>query len=303
MRLDPQVDDFLAQLAARGAPRVHELTPEQVPLQRIPPPAGSPPAHRPHVREVEDLDLDGLRVRRYRAAQETTGAAAWLHGGGWVVGSVEKADAACRHLAGETGLEVFSIDYRQAPEHRFPAAVDDALAGLGYVAQRAAGRPLVVGGDSAGGNLAAVAARRARDAGGPAIALQLLVYPITAPDTDTGSYREHGDAGLPLGRADMEWFWAQYVPDPAQRRHPDAAPLLAPDLSGLPPAIVLVAGHDVLLDEGVAYAQRLEQAGVPVDLLRADDLPHGFFSLVDVYDRSREIHAELGTLVRRRLAA
>jgi acetyl esterase len=177
------------------------------------------------------------------------------------------------------------VDYRLAPEHRYPTAVDDCYAGLEWVAARLAditGRPdapLIVAGDSAGGNLSAVMAMRARDRSGPPIALQVLVYPVTDADLSRSSYVDDENQLL-LTTDAMVWFWDHYVPDAARRREPDASPLHAEDLTGLPPAVVLTAEHDVLRDEGEAYAERLRAAGVPVDLRRHAGQMHGFFTLL-----------------------
>ena len=175
------------------------------------------------------------------------------------------------------------VAYRLAPKHRYPVATADAYAALEWTAanlQRIAGGevPLFVAGDSAGGNLSAVVAVRARDRKGPEIALQILIYPVTDADFDRPSYTDPENALL-LTREAMIWFWDHYVPDPARRAEPDASPLQTADLSGLPPAVVLTAEYDVLRDEGEAYAQRLADAGVPVDLRRYPGQMHGFFIL------------------------
>lgn len=215
----------------------------------------------------------------------------WFHGGGWVTGSLDSHDGLCRQLALDTGAVVVAVDYRLAPEHRFPAAVEDALAATRWVADRAArlgidaGR-LAVGGDSAGGNLAAVVSAIARD-GGPPLCWQLLVYPITDCDLDTPSYRENA-VGYLLTRAGMAWFWDHYLPDPASRAHPHASPLRAPDLSNLPPAYVITAEYDPLRDEGESYARRLRDAGVPTRLDRFEGMVHGFLRRTDRLDRSHE---------------
>jgi acetyl esterase len=198
-------------------------------------------------------------------------------------------------LAVESGLDLLSVDYRLAPEHRFPAALDDAFTALRWAANELAGdRPLIVGGDSAGANLATVCALRAREAGGPRVEYQLLVYPITDHIFDTSSYVEHGDSGYLLGRQDMIWFWDHYMPDLTQRDHPYASPLRAPDLSGLPPALVVVAEYDPLRDEVLAYAERLSDGGVEVEVRRYDDVVHGFFTLVNYLERGDQAVAEAG---------
>jgi len=178
------------------------------------------------------------------------------------------------------------VDYRLAPEYRYPVAVDDSYAALEWVAERltdiaGAGAPVIVAGDSAGGNVAAVVAQRSRDRGGPPIALQALIYPVTDADVDNASYRAEENQ-LMLTRAGMIWFWDHYLPDADRRTEPDASPLQAADLSGLPPAVVLLAEFDVLRDEGQAYADRLRDAGVPVDVHVHPGQMHGFFTLLTV---------------------
>jgi acetyl esterase len=180
---------------------------------------------------------------------------------------------------------VVLVEYRLAPEHRYPVAVDDSYAALEWAAghlAEIAGRPdvpLIVAGDSAGGNLSAVMALRARDRGGPRIDLQVLVYPVTDADFERPSYLDPENQLL-LTREAMVWFWDHYLPDPARRAEPDASPLRAANLEGLPPAVVLTAEHDVLRDEGEAYAERLRQAGVAVDLKRHPGQMHGFFTFL-----------------------
>jgi acetyl esterase len=221
---------------------------------------------------------------------------AWFHGGGWVIGSLDTHDALCRRLAAAAGCMVVSVDYRMAPEHRFPAAVDDCWAVTRWLAEHgreigADPQRLAVGGDSAGGNLAAVMALRARDAG-LGLRLQLLVYPVTDSDLDTPSSLRNA-TGYGLTRAGMAWFWDHYVPDLAGRAHPDAAPLRAASLAGTAPAHVVVCELDPLLDEGEAYARRLEAEGVPVRLQRYPGMIHGFVRMFAVIDRSHDLMEEM----------
>jgi acetyl esterase len=223
-----------------------------------------------------------------RAVAGTTGLIlpgilVWFHGGGWVIGDLESADGTARQLANRSGAIVVSVDYRLAPEHPFPAGPDDSWAALAWVADHGAelgGDPtrLAVGGDSAGGNLAAVVAVRARDAGAPALAHQLLVYPATDLTLSHDSIDENGRGYLLTKRA-MTWFTDLYLGADGNAKDPMASPLFTDDLSGLPPATVLTAGYDPLRDEGEAYAEALRAAGVPVDLTRYDTMIHGFFSL------------------------
>ena len=249
----------------------------------------------------------GLAARAYwPRALEPVGALVWLHGGGWCVGDLEGFDRVCRSLCNAAAAVVVSVDYRLAPEHRYPAAVEDAdlavawatghgAEQLGYERDRVA-----VGGDSAGGNLAAVAALHARDA----LRAQLLVYPALDPAMESASYDEFGDLPL-LTRDAMAFCWRTYLgsEDAPAAADPDASPLRATDLSGAPPAYIAVAGHDVLRDDGVAYARALEAAGVPVELREFDDMSHGFLRWGGVVDRARELVAELGAHAREALRA
>lgn len=293
MALHPQ-----AQALLRGAADVEPietLTPEQARLRMtrlsaaLPRPGG--------LASVDARSAEGragpipLRVYTPRGEGPRPGLV-WFHGGGWVNGDLDTHDGLCRELALASGATVVAVDYRLAPEHRFPAAVEDAVAATRWVSARAAelgidpGR-LSVGGDSAGGNLAAVASAIARDGGGPPLRWQLLVYPITDCDLDTRSYRDNA-TGYLLTRAAMEWFWEHYIPDPAARRHPHASPLRASALSGLPPAYVITAGYDPLRDEGESYARRLEEAGVRARVDRYDGMLHGFLRRTDQLDAARE---------------
>jgi acetyl esterase len=235
-----------------------------------------------YVADVADMDLDGVRGRVYRPdSDHALPVVVFAHGGGWVLGTIDSHDPFCRALAAHTPAVVVSVDYRLAPEHPFPAAIDDVWAATQWVARHATqlgGAPerIVVAGDSAGGNLAAVAALRARDAGLP-LALQVLLYPVTDADLASSGYARYGE-GLNLTRAKMRWFWECYL-DGADATHPHASPLRADDLSALAPALVLTAEHDPLTAEGEAYAQRLREAGVPVTVTQYDGQIHGFVRL------------------------
>lgn len=257
----------------------------------------------PDVASVRDVTIavsggGAIRARIYQPVSPSGATIVYLHGGGWVLGGLEVGDAVSRRMAVASGAMVVSIDYRLAPEHPFPTPVDDAFEALCWVSATFDTRGgLVLVGDSSGGNLAAVCALRARDSGGPRIDLQVLVYPVTDHDFTTSSYREHGDCGYSLGRAEMEWFWSLYA-DPVQRRHPDASPLRARKLAGLPPALIMVAGFDPLLDDSLAYAARLEREHVEVEVVRFDDMLHGFFHLVNFMERADEAVDLLGSRVR-----
>ena len=255
------------------------------------------------VAEVRDVVAGDLRIRTYRPHEDGGGVVAYTHGGGWMMGTLESYDSALRALAGAAGAVVASIDYRMAPEHRFPAAVDDTLAGVRWLAAHAGevggdGSRLAVAGDSAGGNLAAVAALRLR--GELPLRLQALIYPITDSGLDTPSYSEFA-SGHGLSAASMRRFWDLYL-DGADGRHPDVSPLQAPDLRGVAPAYVLTAEEDVLRDEGEAYAARLRAAGVPAELVRWPGTIHGFFRWLAVAGAAREAIDAVGAALRRALA-
>ncbi len=243
------------------------------------------------VAEVRDLSIPGpggpLPLRLYRGAGTSDTAALpallFLHGGGWVIGALDSHDGACRRLANLAACRVVAVDYRLAPEHRFPAAVDDAAAALAWVAANAASlgidpARLAVGGDSAGGNLAAVLALMGRDGTAPATACQVLIYPAVDFAMDTQSYARFTE-GVPLTAATMRWFADHYAPDPAQRLDWRASPLRAERLAGTPPALVLTVAHDPLADEGRAYAARLEAEGVRVTTLHLSDQVHGIVTM------------------------
>jgi acetyl esterase len=213
---------------------------------------------------------DGIGVRRYQPhTLHADVDIVWFHGGGWVTGDLEYSEGFCRRLADGAGAVVHSVDYRLAPEHPFPAAIDDAIIAVRAIATNG---PVLVGGDSAGGNLAAVCAQELHNA--VDLRGQLLVYPVLDTDVTRPSY-ERND-GLVLGPREMTWFFDRYLPDPADRTARRAAPLRTADLEGLPPAVVAVAGHDPLYDEGIAYTDALRAAGVPVTLLDFAPLVHGF---------------------------
>ncbi len=252
---------------------------------------------RPEVARVEDLRLPGpageVPVRVYSpGGAAPLPAMLYFHGGGWTICSVETHDATCRELANRAGCVVVSVEYRLAPEHKYPAAAEDCYAATRWVAEKGSeigvdpGR-IAVGGDSAGGNLAAVVALMARDRGGPALCHQLLIYPVTNFAFDTPSYRDNAD-GLLLTRAMMEAFWSHYLADATDGARPYASPLRAECLEGLPRAHVITAEFDPLRDEGEAYAARLREAGSPVVLSRYDGMIHGFFPMGLVIERSRD---------------
>jgi acetyl esterase len=229
-----------------------------------------------------------------------------FHGGGWVIGDLDTADAVCRGICREAGCVVVSVDYRLAPEHPFPAAVEDAFAATAWAAGNMAalqgnGR-LAVGGESSGGNLAAVVCQQARDAGGPDIAFQLLAYPVVDCQFDRASYEENGQGYL-LELDTMRWFWDHYCPAAEARQAPNASPLRADDLTNLPPALVVTAEFDPLRDEGEAYAQALKAAGGMVTAIRYDGLVHDFFATAELFESSRNGFREACRVLQQALAS
>lgn len=289
MALDAATAGFLTQMAQSGAKPLNEMTPDEARglgamLRDLYGPG--PAVASVHDETVATADGGSFGVRVLTPEGTPRAVIVYYHGGGWVIGNIEESDTLGRTLAVRTNAVVVLVDYRLAPEHRYPAAADDAWTAVAWTADRVADLagstvPLIVLGDSAGGNLAAVVAQRAHAEGGPDIALQVLVYPVTDADVDTASYVDPANQLL-LSRDSMIWFWDHYAPDAGSRAHVDASPLQAADLAGLPPAVVLTAEHDPLRDEGEAYAAKLRAAGVPVEHRRFDGQMHGFFTMVNV---------------------
>ncbi len=308
MALDPQAGEFLKKLAALNAPALHELTLEQARRQAVP--ISGP------IREVARIDnrrIPGpngeIPVRIYQpadvAATRPAPALVFFHGGGWVICNLDTYDSLCRDLALAADCVVVSVDYRLAPEHKFPAAADDAYAATVWVCDHSNElnidpNRIAVAGDSAGGNLAAVVSLMARDRGNPAIAFQVLIYPITDYSFDTESYQANSE-GYFLTRMIMEWFWEQYLECPEDGTHPYASPLRADDLSNLPPALVTTAGFDPLCDEGRAYAQRLQAAGNDTELVHYEGMIHGYVRRTDLFDRARETVDLIGDRLKKKL--
>lgn len=287
MPLDPDAERLLQMIRDAGRPPFETLTPDQAREAFRAGRAVTQPDPQP-VAEVRDFSCPGPRgdipLRAYRpagaAADEVLPALVYYHGGGWVVGDLESHDVACRHYANAARCRVVSVDYRMGPEHKFPAAIDDCAEATRWVVAQAdalgidRGR-VAVGGDSAGGNLAAVMALMARDGDLPALRFQLLVYPVTDLGMSYPSYQRITQ-GVPLTSKTMEWFIDHYLPGPRHRADWRASPLRAADLSGVAPALVLTAAYDPLCDEGIAYARRLEMEGVRVVHLHFSDQLHGF---------------------------
>ena len=260
--------------------------------------AANPPAPAPKadVHATEERAAPGptghipLRVYRPTPPDGPSPAVVYFHGGGFVIGSLDTHDAACRQLAVQTGAVVVSVDYRRAPEHRYPAAAQDAEAATRWVADNAGAlgidpSRIAVAGDSAGGNLAAVVAQRCTARPGPVLAYQLLIYPMLDHSFDTESYRENGH-GYAVTIEHLRWYWSQYLGD-RDDAEPSASPLRAADLAGLPPTYLVAAEHCPLRSENEAYAQRLRAAGVPVTYACYPGVFHGFFTLDHVLDTGR----------------
>ncbi|GAA4841453.1 alpha/beta hydrolase [Kitasatospora terrestris] len=249
----------------------------------------------PELHAVTDLTVAGTPARHYLPAPEPRATVVFLHGGMWVIGDLDSHDRACRRIAAATGAAVLAVDYRRAPEHPWPAAVDDAVAAVRWAAsaRTTADLPLIVMGDSCGGHLAALACLRLRDEHGPRPAGQVLLYPNTDLTLSRPSIRTKG-TGWVLGADALAWGIEQWVPDPAMRALPTVSPLAA-DLHDLPPAVVVTAEHDPLRDEGDAYATRLAAAGVPVTHRCEPGQIHGFLTLDTVTPSARTAAARLFT--------
>ena len=248
---------------------------------------------------VVDVDADGVPCRLYATRPEAP-VFVYLHGGGWCYGSIETVDRMCRRVADRSGCAVLSVGYRLAPEHPFPAALDDAATVLDFLRKSGAdlgvdAARMAIGGDSAGGQLATVTARRQRDAATP-LDHQVLIYPAIDPLTSSASFDELGAYGL--DRASMKLAWETFVPDAAQRLTPDVAPLATPDLAGMPPTLIITAEYDALRDEGADYADALLAAGVPVVHTRYMGVNHGFARKLGTVDDARVAADQVASALR-----
>ncbi len=304
MALDPQMKALLDQMAAANLQPFHKLTPQEArAARRAPQGEPEPVAH------VEDRTIPGpggeIPVRIYvPKGNGPFGVLVYFHGGGWVVGNIDMTDQPCRMLTNAGRCVTISVDYRLAPEHKFPAGPEDCYAATKWAADNAAAlncdaTRIAVGGTSAGATLAAAVALMARDRGGPRVAYQLLVYPATTSALDTPSHRQFAkDSYYILSRADMEWFWGHYLGSEADRANPYACPAYATTLRGVAPAFVITAEYDPLRDEGEAYAARLREEGVQVVLRRYDGVTHGFFGMPAQLDKAKAAIAEAGSALR-----
>ena len=308
MTVDDHSKRFLDSFGPGGAPRwergtVAEAREASVELSTEAPVAAAPVEVRIVATPAADVPV---RIH-VPSGEPPFPVLVWIHGGGWVLGSAEQADATCRSLCDRAGAIVVCPDYRLAPEHRFPAAADDSYAVTEWAARNAesfGGDPakLAVGGDSAGGNLAAVTALLARDRGGPAIVFQLLIYPVVGlPSDGRPSYEEFAEGHF-LTRAVMEWFTDLYASSPEDTESPLFAPLRAPSLAGLPPGLVITAECDPLRDEGEEYARRLRADGVECPVERYDGQLHGFFGLTDDLPVGFEAQARAAEALRQAFA-
>ena len=296
MPLHPQAKAVLDKMAEMGLPPRHEQTPTFARTN-----SATPPDPGPEVAKVEDRQVPGpaggVLVRIYTPnGSGPFPLLVWYHGGGWVVGSLDSVDSTCRRMCVGSGAVVVSVDYRLAPEHKFPAAADDSYAATLWASQNAASlnadpTRMAVGGESAGGNLAAIVPLMARDKGGPAIVHQVLVYPVTERNFNTDSYSSNAD-GYGLTHLGMAWYWEHYLAQDNDAENPYAAPMKASDLSGLPPALVITAEYDPLRDEGEAYAARLQAAGVPTVCTRYDGQIHLFYALPNIIDDGKKAVAQ-----------
>jgi acetyl esterase len=300
MPLDPQVKALLDQMAAANQPPFHAQSPQDArkAMYAMLGLLGSGEG----VRKMENRSVPGpagdIPIRIYTPPVTPAGILVYYHGGGWVVGDLETYDLLCRALTNAARCVVVSVNYRLAPEHKFPAGPEDCYAATNWVSHNAESLGsdadhIAVGGDSAGGNLAAVVSLMARDRGGPRIRHQMLIYPVTDSAMDTPSQKEFTQDGYILSKLDMEWFWGHYLANRNDGENPYASPIRARDLRGLPPAHIITAEFDPLRDEGEAYAEALKKAGNRVKLRRYAGVVHGFVSLAPLIDQGRTAISEL----------
>ena len=290
MPLDRQARALIERFVSEGTPPVSKLTPTEARrlTREVNRRLRSPPEPVAVVKNMRMSDSSAqIPARLYIPREgEVLPVLLYFHGGGWVLGDLDSVDSLCRSLANAAGSMVLSVDYKLAPEHKFPAAVEDAYSAIKWIADNATGlngdpRRIAVGGDSAGGNLAAVVSLMSRDKHGPPVVFQLLIYPATNYAFDTASYSDNAE-GYWLSKDDMKWFWNHYLHGEEDGRNPYASPSRAGDLRSLPPAFVLTAEFDPLRDEGEAYAARLRECGVVVKVTRYDGMIHDFVNIAEL---------------------
>lgn len=289
-------------LAGLGLPPIDQISPSEARRQYRETRAALKPAE-PSVAVVRDLQAGSIPLRLYRPADGVLPAFIFFHGGGWVVGDLDTHDVICRQVATQANVVVIAVDYRLAPEHRFPAAVKDAWSATTWIAAHAAelgidATRIAVGGDSAGGGLAAVVALMARDARTLRLALQVLVYPVTDLRAASASYSTYAEGYL-LTSAAMSWYIAQYAPTSDAVNDWRASPLRAPWVHGVAPALIIAAELDPLIDEGAAYARRLKGARVPVDYQVIPGMIHGFLTMGGKIDAANGAASTIADALRR----
>jgi acetyl esterase len=295
MPLDVQMKSVLDAMVAAKNPAFHTLTPQEARRIAAARPQLGEPEPLPKVEDLKIPSANGdIPIRIYTPPGASPfGVLVYFHGGGWVLGNIAMTDQPCRLLANASGCMVASVEYRLAPEHKFPAAPEDCFAATKWVADNASSLDvdpvrIAVGGTSAGATLAAAVTLIARDRGGPHIAYQLLVYPATTTELTTASHSQFAkDNYYILSRTDMEWFWDHYLAHDQDRKNPYACPAYAKTLGGLPPAFVITAEYDPLRDEGEAYAARLSEEGVSTILKRYDGVTHGFFGMPSLLEKAK----------------
>jgi acetyl esterase len=309
MPLDPQARRIIDATNAQNLPAIEQMSPDEAREMLRQRTAALGPVEDVATVSEHRVPVDGgtIGVRVYApAAPGPLPALVFYHGGGWVIGDLYTHDGICRAVANAAGCIVASVDYRLAPEFKYPVAAEDSYAALRWIVEHARelgvdARRIAVGGDSAGGNLATVVALMARERHGPELTFQLLIYPVTDYAFETPSYRENADGYL-LTRDGMRWFWHHYLAHREDGAQPYASPLRARDLAGLPPALVITAEYDPLRDEAEGYAARLADAGVPVTLTRYSGMIHGFFRFTRLMDQARIALDEVAAALRKALA-
>ncbi|MBI3677061.1 MAG: alpha/beta hydrolase [Proteobacteria bacterium] len=313
MPLDPLLKAFLDQMAAQPGPKMWEIEapvarelfvammglvgPKDVPIGKA-------------VNHIIPAPHGEIPVRIYTpvaAAAEALPTLVFFHGGGWVIGNIETHDGLCRILANESACRVISVEYRLSPEHKYPAAVEDAFAAVTWIEANAStlgvdANRIAVGGDSAGGALAAVVAQMAKEKGKLRIAYQMLFFPVTQIGDETTSMREFAE-GFFLETPTLKWFYNHYLSADADRNDPRVSPLAVKDFSGLPPAYIMLAGFDPLHDEGLAYAEKLRTAGVPVTVADYPDMVHDFIYMQNVLPQAPQALAAAAAALKGALKA